>query len=83
MKGWFSDPYRHALASRGIPTTFTPKGVEKALRRAGYTSMEEARRAVVQSRMTPEEVLEWEVDTIYSASPSAAFSYRDDEIETL
>lgn len=84
MKGWHHEPHRHALAARGIPTTFTPKGFKKSLDRAGYTSLEEARRAVVQACMTPEQVLEWNIDTTYSTSPDAAFDYRnDDELWTL
>ena len=83
MRGWFSDPHRHALAARGVRTSFTPKGFKKSLQRVGYTSLEEARRAVVQAHMTPEEVLDWNIETTYSASPDDAFSYRDDEIWTL
>lgn len=83
MRGWHYEPHRHALAARGIPTTFTPKGFEKSLHRAGYTSLEEARRAVVQAHMTPEEVLDWNIDTTYSASPDAVFDYEDDEKWTL
>jgi hypothetical protein len=83
--GWYNEPQRHALAARGIPTVETRAargrrtGSEKALRRAGYTSIEEARRAVVQSRMTPEELLAWKIDTTYSVSPDTAFEFRDDE----
>ena len=83
MRGWHYEPHRHALAARGIPTTFTPKGFKKSLHRAGYTSLEEARRAVVQSRMTPEEVIDWNIDTTYSASPDAVFDYDDEDKWTL
>lgn len=83
MRGWHYEPHRHALAARGIPTTFTPKGFKKSLHRAGYTSLEEARKAVVQAHMTPEEVLDWNIDTTYSASPDAVFDYEDDEKWTL
>jgi len=83
LRGWYHEPYRHSLAARGVPMSFAPKGVTKSLQRAGYTSLEEARRAVVQAYMTPEEVLGWNINTTYSASPDAVFDYDDEEKWTL
>ena len=63
--------------------TFIPKGFKKSLQRAGYKDIEEARRAVVQANMTPEEVLDWKIDSTYSASPDTVFDYEDDDKWTL